>query len=539
MNRAAPWLAAAALAAARPPRVAAAAGAPFAPSPPAARSPRTTAPAPAAAAAPAPPTTPAPRARPAAGPPPAPDAGASDARVAEVAMLDETDALGRALGEARHVAPPTGFQRRLVDAAEARAAAEAVVRGAHAAAERAVEGKMLERLGLLPPGADYGALVAGAVARRPAGFYDPEARRLYVPDWIDLHAQRPALAHELAHALQDQRFGLRQFLRIEPRDPALTFDARLAREALIEGDASVLAMEALDPRGTFPPPREIAALVDRMRAGAGAGVPSSTPPTPSTAPFLRAVLAFPYIEGFAFVARARGVATWASIDAIWAQPPESTAQILHPEAYDRHDGPAAIGDAPLAALAPVFKVARADTLGEVVMRAWLAGAAPSEIAARAAAGWRGDRVVVYLPAAGDARDLRAVLAWLTVWDSGADAADFEDAAVARLAVLAAGAGDIPDAAAAPPEPPAAGRAAVLEEPRTGAAFAAQRRGTRVALLVGAPAAAVAPSLAVMLEAWPVRLPPAAPPQPAVRPPAPPPRPAARRGPAPATPRSPR
>jgi hypothetical protein len=274
----------------------------------------------------------------------------------------------------------------------------------------------------------------------------------------------------------------------------------------------------------------------------GAGGPASPLPTrdanapaaPATPTFFREILAFPYVEGFAFVARARGVGTWATVDAIWARPPESTAQILHPETYDRREGPAAIEAAPLAALAPALRPLRADTLGEAAIRAWLAEAAPPEIAARAAAGWRGDRVAVYVAATGAATGEssaagnlpaaagagRAVLAWLTVWISPADADDFERAALPRLADLASPRADHADVA----PPPAADRPVVLKDAQSGEAFAAQRRGTRVALVMGAPAAAAAPALAEMLDAWSVRVPP--PPAP-MAPPAPAPQPAER------------
>ena len=431
--------------------------------------------------------------------------------VTEAQMLDETRALAQAIGRARRAPVRIDWQRRLVSAADARIAAEALVRGGASPAETEVDEKLFQRLGLLDSGASYLNRLAGAVGRDPAGFYNPSSRRLLVPDFVSLAEQRPALAHEIAHALQDQRFGLRRFLRTTPDGRrGVSMDEQLARQALIEGDASVVSMEAIDPRGAFPAPIELADTAARAREGVVPGFPPHTPR------FLRELLAFPYIEGFAFVARERATASWAAIDAIWARPPESTTQILHPEKYDRRQAPVEIELPQLPLMGDGLRLARADTLGELVLRLWLAAPGPGlaadplltrETAERAAAGWRGDRVGMYLPAAADAPPpattpdaaapppvrSAAALAWLTTWESDGDADDFLQSVAPRLAALAAG-GEFE--VALPIE--TAERPAVWRERAGDTVFAVQRRGTAVALLLGAPETAV-PSLGTMLD----------------------------------------
>jgi hypothetical protein len=479
--------------------------------------------------------------------------------VTEAQMLDETTALAQAVSRARRTPLKIDWQRRLISAADARAAAEANVRGGASPAETEVDEKLFQRLGLLDRGASYLDRLAGAVGRDPAGFYEPSARRLSVPDFVSLAEQRPALAHEIAHALQDQRFGLRRFLtrRAEagpPPEPipsgdfgtdpspspprrsgvlvaggsgnpsrvpstmkttpdgrrGLSLDEQLARQALIEGDASVLSMEALDPRGAFPAPMELADTTERAREGV---VPAFPPHTPR---FLRELLAFPYIDGFAFVARERATASWAAIDAIWGRPPESTTQILHPEKYDRRQSPVEIELPQLPLMGDGLRLVRADTLGELVLRVWLAAPGPGlaadplltrETAERAATGWRGDRVAIYLPAAADAPPpaslpdagappparAAAALALLTTWESDGDADDFLQSVAPRLAALAAG-GELE--LALPID--ASERPAVWRERGGDTVFGVQRRGTAVALLLGAPEAAI-PSLGTMLD----------------------------------------
>ena len=68
-----------------------------------------------------------------------------------------------------------------------------------------------------------------------AGYYEPKTRQFYLADWIDIDGQRPIMAHELTHALQDQHFNLRRFDHWPKGDS----DAELAAHALIEGDATL------------------------------------------------------------------------------------------------------------------------------------------------------------------------------------------------------------------------------------------------------------------------------------------------------------
>ena len=449
--------------------------------------------------------------------PPAPAATHAPAiRVTEAQMIDETTALAQALGRARRMPVRIDWQRRLIGAGDARAVAEATVRGGAAPAETEIDEKLFQRLGLLDTGASYIDRLAGAVGRDPVGFYDPSTRRLSVPDFVSLPEQRPTLAHEIAHAVQDQRFGLRRFLKTTPDGRrGLSFDEQLARQALIEGDASVLAMEAIDPRGEFPATLELVETAARARDGTLTAFTAQTPR------FLRELLAFPYLDGFAFVARARVTAGWAAIDAIWSRPPESTAQILHPERYDRRQSPAEIELPPLPLMGEGLRLARADTLGELLVRIWLAAPGPGvaadpllapEVAERAATGWRGDRVGIYVPVTPDAPPALAAdggapaparsgaaLAWITAWESDADADDFLQNAAPRLAALAAGAESEVGLPIDASEHPAAGRGAIWRERAGEPVFAVERRGTFVALLLGAPEAAV-PSLGTMLDA---------------------------------------
>jgi hypothetical protein len=112
--------------------------------------------------------------------------------------------------------------------------------------EIAAESDVLKRLGLLPRDADYKRTILELLTDQVAGFYNPLTKRLNIAAWLPLVLQRPALAHEICHALQDQHFRLKRFTRPTKDDS----DRQLARAALVEGDCTGLMLEyVLVPMG--------------------------------------------------------------------------------------------------------------------------------------------------------------------------------------------------------------------------------------------------------------------------------------------------
>src|SRR5436190_18214742 len=93
----------------------------------------------------------------------------------------------------------------------------------------------LKKLGFAPPDFQYRALMIRLLTEQVAGYYEPKTRQFHLADWIDVEGQRPVMAHELTHALQDQHFDLRRFEHWPKGDS----DAELAAHALIEGDATL------------------------------------------------------------------------------------------------------------------------------------------------------------------------------------------------------------------------------------------------------------------------------------------------------------
>jgi hypothetical protein len=291
------------------------------------------------------------------------------------------------------------------------------------------------RLGLLPPDTDLRAAVQNLYAEEGAGFYDPRTKRLVLATkalraggWFvglltsltgrDLVGEF-LVAHELTHALQDQHFGL-------PTKPEPLLgghgDARLARQALLEGDAT-LAGFAYVQRGT--PDRDTIGWIQRKLHGVPAEIDERYPDVPE---LVRTSLAFQYDAGTSFAGWALADGGWAAVDRVERDPPDSTEQILHPARYfATRERPVEIDLRGTDALtAAGWKIVLEDTIGELQMRILAARALPAERAQSIADGWGGDRLHAF--ARGD--DL--YLVWMTAWDSPAEAEEFAAASTEIL-----------------------------------------------------------------------------------------------------------
>jgi hypothetical protein len=145
---------------------------------------------------------------------------------------------------------------------------------------------------------------------------------------------------------------------------------------------------------------------------------------------LRDSLLFSYEKGLRFVAATRKTRPWSDIDAMYAHPPESTEQIIHPEKYRAHEKPVSIVPGKLPSLAG-WKRVWSNVLGELVFSIYFREHGVEKARAlRAAEGWGGDRVQVFAPADDDGKHIGAlVLIDQSAWDAEADAVEAFDAMV--------------------------------------------------------------------------------------------------------------
>jgi len=254
-------------------------------------------------------------------------------------------------------------------------------------AERYAEARSAEAFGLIPKGFDLDDFMVDLLTEQIAGLYDPKAREFYIADWIPLDDQRMVMAHELTHALQDQHFQIEKWVKAaRPND-----DAELARESVLEGSAMAAMIDFL-LKGTGHSVGDLPAIDPSIFAA-----DMSKSPKLQAAPlFLKDAMIFPYFGGLTFSAAILKPAGWNGLSAVFAKPPLSTQQILHPGLYKS-------GKAPTPVTIPSFEKllgsdwAKIDenVMGEFGWKEILKQFLGEERAKPLAAAWSGDRYVLY------------------------------------------------------------------------------------------------------------------------------------------------
>src|SRR5581483_11866302 len=169
---------------------------------------------------------------------------------------------------------------------------------------------LLETLGYIPKGLDITSLLLDVLSEEVLGFYDPQTKSIYVisdegrlsPD------ETVTFAHEMTHALQDQHWDL----HAQERARQDNNDQTLAFRALEEGDA-VLSQ-------TLYSLRYVPQAIADSAAEAG-----STALLDASPLIVRRELLFPYEDGSNFLVNPFLTGSWDAIDAIWDNPPTSTA----------------------------------------------------------------------------------------------------------------------------------------------------------------------------------------------------------------------
>lgn len=207
-------------------------------------------------------------------------------------------------------------------------------------------------------------------------------------------------------ALQEQHFRWSAVV-----SSAHSEDRRLAIRAVAAGDALLTLIARshgkervqLSP-GDIDRVKRIAAEIDKR----GASLPD----------FLRHKLSFPYREGISFAYWASATKGWEGVNALYAAPPSTTAQIFHPEQYFvRRVGPRQFFPASLFRRMggnPIIE----QSFGESLIRALLQSEHAPKHAADTAARWRGDQLFFFQAGR------NSVIAWFSTWESEKHAHEF-------------------------------------------------------------------------------------------------------------------
>ena len=286
------------------------------------------------------------------------------------------------------------------------------------AEELELDRRLLVKLGLIPDSLDYRGTLVQLLTEQVAGYYDPKTRSLYVADWVPVQEQLPVMAHELAHALQDQHFDLDRLLEGVKGNE----DATQAHVAVVEGEGLGLMLDyVLKPLGqSF---LDIPDIV-RMQKDQMEDARQTYDVFRKVPAFFQEALLFPYVQGARFLQHHVRRHGWPGVDRIYADLPRSTEQILHPEKYESpRDDPTHVDPPPLP---PGFggrweRIYR-NVLGEFMLRLVLDEFLEEYPARDAASGWDGDSVQLYQGADGE------LALWIrSVWDTEQDAVEFFDA----------------------------------------------------------------------------------------------------------------
>jgi hypothetical protein len=294
-------------------------------------------------------------------------------------------------------------------------------------AELANEELMLKRYGFISPNEKYLELVIDLLTDQIAGFYDPWEQQLYIADFQSIGGDM-VMSHEVTHALQDQHFNLRKFMKAAKKNG----DASLARQALVEGDGMAVMIEYMLKDLGQPAPWGQPQLISKMSSMMSSTVAGSSL---KDAPLiLQMGLLFPYLNGLEFVAHFRRTLPWKRVDKLYKKPPLSTEQVLHPKKYESYERPIVIKSSALEGLA----VKKDDVMGEFGLYVLLRQHGVADAKAKlASAGWGGDRTAV-LSKAKVASLSDTVGVSMSAWDHEADAIEFFKAAGDALASLSGG-----------------------------------------------------------------------------------------------------
>jgi len=280
-----------------------------------------------------------------------------------------------------------------------------------------------KRLGLVADSLDLRSLYMSLLTEQIVGFYDPETKVLYVVEEAPVAQRAAIITHELIHALQDQYADLLSLQRVRNDN-----DRALAAQSVIEGQAMFKQLEAMMEGGAIA--TRLPGGWERVRQSIRDN--RATMPLFAAAPMImQETMIFPYLSGAEFVRREN----YENGAAAFERLPASTEQVMHPGAYgDTIDAPTRVIFGDSAGSDAMYE----NGLGEFETRVLLFEHLGDQNAAvRGAAGWDGDRFQLFERGGADA------VAWVSVWDTENDAAEFAELITDALA-RRYGQEDLPD-----------------------------------------------------------------------------------------------
>ena len=293
----------------------------------------------------------------------------------------------------------------------------------------------MKKFGLLPRDFKMEDFAVKSNGQSIAAFYDEETKSISMLNWIPLEQQRPILAHELTHALQDQNFDLHKWARAghaletgeKPKNDEPD-ESSTARRAVVEGQAMVVYIDyMLAPygRNLQNTPGVLASMEDdAVKAAIDTELLHNAPYV------LRETGTFPYREGLLFEGELleHGGRAMAFAGA-FARPPRTTHEVMQPKAYLDHEKLPPLRIPNVAALlAEKYEPYDSGSVGELDVRALLEQYGERRIAPDLAAAWQGGTYVALKRTGKDATAKPSTsdlaLLYVSRWKSPQAAAQF-------------------------------------------------------------------------------------------------------------------
>jgi hypothetical protein len=234
---------------------------------------------------------------------------------------------------------------------------------------------LLKAFGLVEPDIDLVEAMRTLLGAGVVGFYDPETDELVVRGTALTPYVRTTIAHELTHALDDQRFDLDR-PEYDDADDEIDFGF----SALVEGNAR--RVEDAYRAGLSDEDR-LDAAAEELSLGGGLDL--------GDVPLVLVdLISAPYGLGHDFVVQLLDDGGQEALDAAFDAPPRTSEQVIDPATYEAGEGATEV-----AVPAVPGQVVDRGMAGQFLIQIVLADALGEDRARAAASGWGGDAVVAW------------------------------------------------------------------------------------------------------------------------------------------------
>ena len=198
---------------------------------------------------------------------------------------------------------------------------------------------VMKKFGLLPADFNLRKFMVSMLREQVAGYYDTKTKTMNLLDWLPPEVQKPVMAHELTHALQDQYVnldkwedaGISEGKKLSLAEQLDLDEERVARQSVTEGQAMLVLIDySLIPVGgnSADSPDAVKMMEDQMMDGTGSPIFASAPL------YIKRAMMFAYREGTEFerqvlVSGGKPEAFKGTLD----HPPTDTREVMQPGSY--------------------------------------------------------------------------------------------------------------------------------------------------------------------------------------------------------------